>query len=326
MSYLRRHAAFIAFAVVAMAAPFFIHSTYYLSILAFTASRLMIVLGLNLLLGQAGQVSLGHAAFVAIGAYGSAVMTTRWHMDPWLAMGISAVLAAGVAGLLGIPTLKLKGHYLAMATLGFGEIVFILIVQMKWLTSGNDGITGIPSLTLGGLDLGTADSYHWLAWGVALVMLRISLNLVDSRVGRSLRAIHRAEIAALSLGVNTSFRKVQIFIVSAVFASIAGSFYVHYIHFISPDSYTITFSVILLTTVIIGGLGSVWGAVWGSLFMMFLPEYLKRFDQDYTNLTFGLMMIIVMIFLPGGLVSLREVPGRLRRRQRGPRDLPMEEA
>jgi branched-chain amino acid transport system permease protein len=315
--YLRRHAAFITFAVVVMALPFFIHSTYYLSILAFTATRLMIVLGLNLLLGQAGQISLGHAAFVAIGAYGSAILTTRWSLDPWLAMGISALLAGAIAGVLGIPTLKLKGHYLAMATLGFGEIVLILLIQFKWLTSGSDGIVGIPSLSFAGLDLGRPMAYHWIAWGVALVMLRMALNLVDSRVGRSLRALHRAEIAAASLGVNTSFRKVQIFVVSAVFASVAGSFYVHYIHFISPDSFAITFSVILLTTVVIGGVGNVWGAVWGTLLMMFLPEYLKRFNQDYTNLTFGILMIVIMIFLPGGLVSLGGVFSRARNRSRG---------
>jgi len=323
--YLRRHAAFITFAVVVMALPFFIHSTYYLSILAFTATRLMVVLGLNLLLGQAGQISLGHAAFVAIGAYGSAILTTRWSLDPWLAMGISALLAGAIAGVLGIPTLKLKGHYLAMATLGFGEIVLILLIQFKWLTSGSDGIVGIPSLSFAGLDLGRPMAYHWIAWGVALVMLRMALNLVDSRVGRSLRALHRAEIAAASLGVNTSFRKVQIFVVSAVFASVAGSFYVHYIHFISPDSFAITFSVILLTTVVIGGVGNVWGAVWGTLLMMFLPEYLKRFNQDYTNLTFGILMIVIMIFLPGGLVSLGGVFSRARNRSRGPDRARLEE-
>jgi len=325
VKYIRRHAAFITFAVVVMAAPFFVHSTYYLSILAFTATRLMAALGLNLLMGQAGQISLGHAAFVAVGAYGSAIMTTRWALDPWLAMAIAALLAAAIAGVLGVPTLKLKGHYLAMATLGFGEIVFILLIQLKWLTSGSDGIVGIPALSIAGLDLGRPKAYHWIAWGVALVMFRMTLNLVDSRVGRSLRALHRAEIAASSLGVNTSFRKVQTFMVSAVFASIAGSFYVYYIHFISPDSFTITFSVILLTTVVIGGVGSVWGAVWGTLLMMFLPEYLKRFNQDYTNLTFGLLMIVIMIFLPGGLVSIGGAFNRVRRRLRRPDSARLEE-
>ncbi|MHB0978567.1 MAG: branched-chain amino acid ABC transporter permease [Thermoleophilia bacterium] len=313
----RRHSAFIGFAAVAMAAPLFTQNIYYLSVLAFMATRLMIVLGLNLLMGQAGQISLGHAAFAGIGAYGSAILTTRWEVDPWAAMALSALLAAAIAGVIGVPTLKLKGHYLAMGTLGFGEIVYILLVQLKWLTNGTDGISGIPSLSLAGIDFGKPQAFHWLVWGVALVMLRISLNLVDSRVGRSLKALHRSEIATMSLGVNTSFRKVQVLMVSAVFASIAGSFYVHYVHFVSPSSYTLTFSVILATTVIIGGLGKVWGAVWGSVLMIVLPEFLRQY-QDYTNLVFGVLLVVIMIFLPGGMVSVGGAVAGLRRRFGGP--------
>lgn len=313
VGFLKRHSAFIGFAVVVMAAPLFTHNLYYLSVLAFMATRLMIVLGLNLLMGQAGQISLGHAAFAGIGAYGSAIMTTRWEVNPWAAMALSALLAASIAGVIGVPTLKLKGHYLAMGTLGFGEIVYILLVQLKGLTNGTDGISGIPSLSLAGIDFGRPQAFHWLVWGVALVMVRISLNLVDSRVGRSLKALHRSEVASMSLGVNTAYRKVQVLMVSAVFASIAGSFYVHYVHFVSPSSYTITFSVILVTTVIIGGLGRVWGAVLGSVLMMVVPEFLRQY-QDYTNLVFGVMLIAIMIFLPGGIVSIGTAAGSLRRR------------
>ncbi|MHB8870841.1 MAG: branched-chain amino acid ABC transporter permease [Thermoleophilia bacterium] len=311
--FLKRHSAFIGFAVVAMAAPLFTQNIYYLSVLAFMGTRFMIVLGLNLLMGQAGQISLGHAAFAGIGAYGSAILTTRWEVNPWAAMVLSALLAATVAGVIGVPTLKLKGHYLAMGTLGFGEIVYILLVQLKWLTNGTDGISGIPSLSLAGIDFGKPQAFHWLVWGVALIMLRISLNLVDSRVGRSLKALHRSETASMSLGVNTAYRKVQVLMVSAVFASVAGSFYVHYVHFVSPSSYTLTFSVILATTVVIGGLGRVWGAVWGSILMMVLPEFLRQY-QDYTNLVFGVMLILIMIFLPGGIVSIGGAADALRRR------------
>jgi branched-chain amino acid transport system permease protein len=305
VAFLRRHSAFLAFAVVVMGAPVFTTNKYYLSILAFTATRLMISLGLNLLLGQAGQISLGHAAFVGMGAYGSAIMTTRWGVNPWLAMVIAAAVAGAAAGLIGIPTLKLKGHYLALATLGVGEIAFILMIQMKGITNGTDGLTGIPALSIGGLKLTQYNprAFHVLVWGVALVMLLISLNLVDSRVGRSLKALHRSEVAARSLGVNTSFHKVQIFVVSAVFASIAGSFYAHYVQYISPDSFTLTFSILLVTGVIIGGLGSVWGAVWGALVLSLLPQYLRQYD-DYTNLVFGLLVIVIMIFLPAGIIGI----------------------
>ena len=177
MAFLRRNRGFFLFAAIALLLPAFISDTYYLSILAFMATRLMIVVGLALLMGQAGQISLGHAAFVGIGAYGAAILTTKAGLDPWLAMVAAALMAAGVAAVIGIPTLKLKGHYLAMATLGFNEIAFILMVQLKSLTNGTDGITGIPSLRLGPIDFGQPRLYHLLVWGVALLIFLFSLNL-----------------------------------------------------------------------------------------------------------------------------------------------------
>jgi branched-chain amino acid transport system permease protein len=310
--YLRRHAGFLIFAVVIMTIPLYLSNTYYLSVLAFMGTRFMMALGLSLLLGLAGQVSLGQAAFVGIGAYGSAILTTRLGFDPWLAMGLAAVLAAIIAGLVGMPTLKLKGHYLAMATLGVNEIIYILLVQLKGLTNGTDGVTGIPALSIGGLNLGGPKAYHLMAWGVAILMLRFALNLSRSRVGRSLRALRTSEPAAESLGIDTSFRKVQVFMLAAVFASIAGSFDAYYVHYISPDSYGITFSIILVTGVIIGGLGTIWGAFWGTVAIVVLPEILKRVNEDITNLVFGVLLIAIMIFWQGRTQSLgRYVRGRI---------------
>jgi len=299
VSYARKHAGYLVFAVVVMTIPAYLGNGYYLSVLAFMGTRFMVALGLSLLLGQAGQISLGQAAFVGIGAYGAAILTTRLGFDPWLAMALAAMLAAIIAGVVGIPTLKLKGHYLAMATLGVNEIVYILLVQLKGLTNGTDGITGIPSLSIGGLDLGGPKAYHLVVWGVALLMLRFALNLSRSRVGRSLRALRRSEPAAESLGVDTSYRKVQVFMLAAAFASIAGSFDAYYVHYISPDGYTITFSIILVTGVIIGGLGSIWGALWGTLAIVILPELLKRGNEDFINLVFGVLLIAIMIFWQG---------------------------
>jgi branched-chain amino acid transport system permease protein len=315
LAYGRKHAGYFVFAVVIMTIPAYLNDSYYLSVLAFMGTRFMMALGLSLLLGQAGQISLGQAAFVGIGAYGAAVLTTRLGFDPWLAMALAALLAAAVAGLVGMPTLKLKGHYLAMATLGVNEIVYILLVQLKSLTNGTDGISGIPSLAIGGLKFGTPRAYHLLVWGVALVMLRFSLNLTRSRVGRSLRALRRSEPAAESLGVDTSYRKVQVFMLAAVFASIAGSFDAYYVHFISPEGYSITFSILLVSGVIIGGLASIWGALWGSLAIVILPEVLKRVNEDVTNLVFGVLLIAIMIFWQGRVQGLRHLvrswrPGR----------------
>ncbi len=297
--FLRRHAGYLVFALVVMTIPAYLGNAYYLSVLAFMGTRFMMALGLSLLLGQAGQISLGQAAFVGMGAYGAAILTTRLGLNPWLAMVIAALLSAAVAGLVGMPTLRLKGYYLAMATLGVNEIIYILMVQLKDLTNGTDGISGIPSLAIGGLDFGGPRAYHLLVWGVALLMLRFSLNLTRSRVGRSLRALHRSEPAAQSLGVDTSYRKVQVFMLAAVFASIAGSFDAFYVHFISPESYTITFSIILITGVIIGGLGTIWGAMWGTLAIVILPELLKRVNEDITNLVFGVLLIVIMVVWQG---------------------------
>ena len=264
MRFLRRHAAYIIFSAVMLSLPLYTKNAYFLSVAAFAATRLLLSLGLNLLMGQAGQISLGHAAFAGIGAYTSAILTTRTAINPWIAIVLGALFAAAIAGLIGVPTLKLRGHYLAMATLGFGEIVYILMVQLKGLTNGNDGIVGIPSLKLGPIDLSSPGAFHVFAWIVALLGLRIALNLADSRFGRALKGLHKDEVAAASLGVNTSYYKVLIFMVSAVFASVAGSLYAHYVMFISPDSWTLTFSVLLVAGVVIGGLGNVWGAVWGT--------------------------------------------------------------
>lgn len=304
LHYLRRHAGYLVFAVVVMTIPAYLSDSYYLSVLAFMGTRFMMALGLSLLLGQAGQISLGQAAFVGIGAYGAALLTTRLGLNPWVAMILAAMLSAFIAGLVGIPTLRLKGYYLAMATLGVNEIIYILLVQLKSLTNGTDGVTGIPSLSIGGLDLGGPRAYHLVVWGVALVMLRFCLNVARSRVGRSLRALHRSEPAAQSLGIDTSYRKVQVFMLAAVFASVAGSFDAFYVHYVSPDSYGITFSIILITGVIIGGLGTIWGALWGTLAIVILPELLQRVNEDVTNLVFGVLLILIMVVWQGRTQTL----------------------
>jgi branched-chain amino acid transport system permease protein len=315
LTYLRKHAGYLVFAVVVMTIPAYLSNSYYLSILAFMATRFMMALGLSLLLGQAGQISLGQAGFVGVGAYGAGILTTRLGLNPWAAMVAAALVAAVIAGLVGIPTLRLRGYYLAMATLGVNEIIYILLVQLKGLTNGTDGITGIPTLSIGGFNLGGPKAYHLVVWGLALIMLRVSLNISRSRVGRSLRALHRSEAAAQSSGIDTSYRKVQVFMLAAVFASIAGSLDAYYVKFISPESYTITFSIILITGVIIGGLGTLWGAVWGTAAIVILPELLKRVNEDVTNLVFGVLLIAIMVLWTGRKRSLLDVAKARRARK-----------
>lgn len=298
--YLRRHAAYLALVVVVMTIPAYLGSSYYLGILGDMATRFIMLLGLSLLVGQAGQISLGQAAFVGVGGYGSAILTTSVGLDPWLAMVLAASLAAVIAGVVGIPTLRLKGYYLAMATLGVNEIIYILLKQLKSLTHGTDGISRIPSLNIGGLDLGTPRAFHFVAWGFALVLLLISINLSRSRLGRSLRALRQSEPAAESLGIDTSYRKVQIFVVAAVFASLAGSLDAYHIHYIEPNGYSITFSILMITGVIIGGLKSVWGALWGAIVIVILRQLLTRLGlEDYENLVYGVLLVALMVLGQG---------------------------
>jgi branched-chain amino acid transport system permease protein len=280
--------------------PLVVSSRYYLSLLIFIGIHTLLAVGLNLLMGYAGQISLGHAAFYGIGAYTSGILTTTYHLSPWPAMAAAVLLATVVALLVGVPTLKLTGYYLAMATLGFGIIVNICLRELTWLTGGPSGLVGIPPLSFGGVRFDEPRYAYYLVWGVTLGAIALSLNIVDSRVGRALRAIHGSETAARASGVDTARLKIRVFVVSAIYASLAGSLYAHFVTFISPSSFGFMFSIKLVTMVVVGGMASIWGAIFGAATLTVLPELLAVF-HDYDILIFGLILMVVMIFLPQGL-------------------------
>jgi branched-chain amino acid transport system permease protein len=297
--------------------PFLLSNKYYTSVLIFIAINTMAAIGLNLLVCHAGQVSLGHAAFYGIGAYTSAVLTTSPliapHVPAWSDVLAAVLLAGAVAWAVGTPTLKLKGHYLAVATLGVGVIAHIIFVEWAPVTGGPSGIVGIPALSLFGRKIGSDLTYYYIFWGATLALILISLNLVKSRVGRALRALHGSETAAAAMGVNVSGYKVKIFVLSAMFAALAGSFYAHYVTFISPSSFSLSFSMLLLTMIIIGGAESIWGAVIGAALLTSLPEFLRDL-KDYDVVVYGLILMVVIIFMPAGLVGgLRLLAGRIGR-------------
>jgi branched-chain amino acid transport system permease protein len=281
--------------------PLAIANTFYLRILILVALNLILVTGLNLLMGQAGQISLGQAAFFGIGAYASALFVTKGHLSFWLALPLAALISGMVAFLIGMPTLKLKGHYLAMATLGFGEIVYILLLQLRPVTGGPDGIIGIPAPAIGKILLDTPATYYYLVWAVALLLFFIALNITRSRVGRALRALHESETAAAATGIDTSRYKVKIFVLCGMYGGIAGSLYAHYISYINPETFVITLSVVLVTMVVVGGAASVWGAFVGASILTILPEYLRAY-QDFSLVFYGSILILVMIFMPQGIV------------------------
>ncbi|MGA3282408.1 MAG: branched-chain amino acid ABC transporter permease, partial [Smithella sp.] len=202
----------------------------------------------------------------------------------------------------GFPILKLKGHYLAMATLGFGIIMYIIFNETVELTGGPSGLSGIPNLHIGSLIFDNDLNNYYLVWTFTLAVMLLSINLSQSRIGRALRAIHDSEVAARVMGVNARILKVQIFTVSAVISAVAGSLYAHIMTFIAPASFGFNFSVELLTMVVVGGLGSIYGSFLGAAILTMLPELLRVF-QNFDIVIYGLMLILMTMFMPGGLIS-----------------------
>jgi branched-chain amino acid transport system permease protein len=301
---------FLVLCIAVLAAPYLVPGGYLTNVLVFVGINTVLALGLNLLLGYAGQISLGQAAFFGLGAYGSGILTTKFEMDPWRAMAVVALSVAAFAFAVGFPVLRLKGHYLAMATLGVGVIANMAFNESVDLTGGPSGLSGIPNLTLGSISFDTDLKNYYLVWAFALLAMLLSLNLVNSRVGRGLRAIHDSEVAARVMGVNARLMKVQVFALSAFLSAIAGSLYCHVMTFISPASFSFPVSIEILTMVVIGGLGSIYGSLLGALLLTLLPEILRAF-QDYDIIVYGLLLISMTIYLPGGLV--RGIPALFRR-------------
>jgi branched-chain amino acid transport system permease protein len=289
------------FALVILAIVIFMDDDYYYTLLNFIGIYTLLVVGLNLLLGYAGQISLGHAAFFGLGAYTSGILTATYGVNPWLALVAGLVVSGTAAYLIGIPALKLKGYYLAMATLGFGIIVFIFLNEAHNLTGGPSGLHGIPSLALGGFALDTPRRLYLLIWIILGVILALSANLMNSRTGRAIRALHDSEAGAESLGVDTFRMKLKIFVWSALYASLAGSLYAHTLNFIAPSSFGFMFSIKLVTMVVLGGMASIWGSLLGAGVLTVLPEMLTVF-HDFEAVIFGAILMVVMIFLPRGLV------------------------
>ncbi|MHB1455880.1 MAG: branched-chain amino acid ABC transporter permease [Armatimonadota bacterium] len=292
------------------ALPFVLTNNYHIGVMVFIGIHTILALGLNLLIGYAGQVSLGHAAFYGIGAYTTAILTTALNWPAWIGLLCAPIVTGLTAYLIGMPTLKLKGHYLAMATLGFGMIVKIFFVEFSTLTGGTSGITGIPPLTLGSIQLVSDKQYYYVVWFFALLLIWVSYNIVESRVGRALRAVHTSEIAAASVGVDIAKYKIQVFVLSGVYCGLAGALYAHYIRFVNPDPFGFMFSIQLVVMVVVGGMASIWGAIAGASAITFLSQALQRFE-DFEVIVFGAILVFVMIYMPQGLTkSIVDLAGR----------------
>ncbi len=295
-------AGLLAFAAGMALLPFALPNEYYLTVLIVAGFYSILVLGLNLLMGYAGQVSLGHAAFYGISAYTTGILTGtyNWPVPAGIAAGL--LLVTLVAYLIALPTLKLRGHYLAMGTLGFGIIVYIVFNEATSVTGGPSGFTGIPKLSVGSKVVSTDREYYYVVWGAVLLLFALAQNLVRSRVGRALRAIHTSETAAAVLGVDTGRYKTFVFVLSAFYAAVAGALYAHYVTFVSPGTFGFHTSVQLVTMVVLGGMASLWGAVLGAVFLTLLPEALRAVE-NFDILVYGAILVLCMMYLPGGLVE-----------------------
>lgn len=302
-----------ALACVMIAVPFITNRPYDLNLFVMAGIYAIVCIGLNLLIGYAGQMSLGHAAFYGIGAYTTTILTTKFGAPAWLGLGLAPIITGALAYLIGKPILRLRGLYLAMASFAFGEVMLILFNEQTQWTGGAMGTRGIPKLGIGGIELDTPGKFYYLVWILALLGLWIALNLVRTRVGRVLRAVRDNEDAARALGVDTASFKVAIFALSAAFAGLGGALYAHYLGFVSPESFNFFFNILVIVIVIIGGMHNVWGAVLGTFVMVWLGEFLRQY-KELNMVIYGLALMLMVALMPGGLIgAVAQVFARVRR-------------
>jgi len=310
---------------------------YMLTQLTMSAYYVLVAVGLCMVMGYAGQISLGQAGFFAIGGYTTAFLTTIdfsdkagtaiyklldtlgllitketlygdtiMHMSPWVSL-VSAVIIAGItAYLLGIPVLKLKGHYLAMATMGFGIIIYRLVLGTK-IFGEADGISNVPSFTIfPGLELSgdfsTRISNYYIAWLLVIAAILLMVNLINSRVGRALRSLHGGEDASDAMGVDTARYKVIVFVIGAVFAALAGFFMTHYNGGIGPSEAGVGKSVRYVAIVAVGGMANIWGSLVMGLILNFLS--LRGVFGHFDDAVFGVILVVMMMFMPEGFIRI----------------------
>lgn len=311
-----RTGGFLAFVVFAVVLPFALPNAFFRDVAILALFNASICVGLNLLIGYAGQISLGHAGFLGIGAYASALLTTHLDWPGPLALLAGAAASAAIAFAVARPILRLRGHYLAMATLGLGIIVSIVANTERALTGGPDGMA-VPEFAIGGFAIEGDGWWYAIALALLAATVWLTLNLVDSPLGRGLRAVHGSEAAARSCGVDTDRYKVIAFVVSAVYASIVGSLNAHYVGFLTPADAGFFRSIEFVTMVVLGGMASTFGAVVGAFILTALPQLLSGF-QDYEHIVFGLILMLTMIFMPKGIVpTLLDLARQWRGRRTG---------
>jgi branched-chain amino acid transport system permease protein len=309
----------LALAAVIALLPLALVNNYLYDVAILVGLNAIVCVGLNLLIGYAGQISLGHAGFFGLGAYGSAILTARYGWPPLAALAAASLGVALLAYLVGRPILRLRGHYLAMATLGLGVIISIVVANEDQFTGGPDGMS-VPPLTVFGAALSGEKPWYWLVGALLLLAVWLALNLIESPMGRALRALHGSEVAAEMIGVDSARHKLAAFVLSAAFAGAAGALTAHYAGFITPSHTSFLHSIELVTMVVFGGMASTFGAVVGAAVLTTLPQLLTVF-KEYEMVVFGAVMMLTMIFMPRGLVpTLDSLLSGRRRAAQGERE------
>ncbi len=292
--------------------PFLDPNPYHLDVLTTAWLYALLALGLNIIVGFVGLLNLGYAAFFAIGAYTYALANLHWGVNFWVGLPLSAAVA-GLAGLiLGLPAIRVRGDYLAIVTLGFGEIVRLTVTNLERWTGGPNGLLGIANPSLGRYDFGVASApYYWLTLALVGAAVWVSWRLAASRIGRAWAAIREDELAAQCMGINPVRLKLLAHGVGAAIGGVAGCVFAAKQGTITPDSFDFVLSVMVLAMVVLGGLGNPLGAIVGAVALTVLPELLREF-MAYRILLFGATLILMMRFRPQGLLGSRQIQRELR--------------
>lgn len=290
----------VLLAVIAVVIGLTVTRSFYLTMLIYSAIYAIAALGMSLLFGFAGQISIGQAAFFGVGAYTSAYTVTHFGFPPLLGMACATALAGAFGWLVSRPLLRLTTNYLAMGTLAFGVICFILFAQLRTITGGLDpGIVSLKPFSIGSWVLDEPRKMYWLVAVVLCVVMFLVLNLVHSRIGRSLKALKVSEVGAAGLGVDVVRYKVATFTLAAALAGLAGSLFAHFQSAFNASVFNVGLSIELLIMIVVGSVTTPWGALFGALFVTILPSFLEDFEH-YKLLIYGVIMTAVMIYMPDG--------------------------
>jgi branched-chain amino acid transport system permease protein len=288
-----------------VAFPLLIKNEYILNVGVLAGIYVILTMGLNITNGWTGLMSFGYAAFYGIGAYTAAILATRHGMPFWVTFVVAGIVAGVMGVAIALPTLRLKGIFLALVTIGFQEIVFLVTLNWTSLTRGPMGIPGIPPPSIGGYSFTSNRDYFYLILALNLLVIFVVQRVMDSRVGRAFIAIREDEVAAQSVGIPIFPTKVLSFVISTVMAGVAGAFFAHHARFVSADSFRLDETFVVLTMLIVGGMGTLIGPVIGAIFLVILPE-VSRFMVHYRELVYGVILIVVILFRPEGIAG---VPG-----------------